>query len=256
MSRAWSPDLVILDLMLPRLDGYGVLAAIRETKNDVPVIILSARGEEADKVRGFRLDADQYVTKPFGVLELLERGSARLRRMVSSIALVDPDTHSRWIFDATPDLPEQFELLERVSALLRRQSRSGAGGAHTPAETIRFGDVVVDVSARTVCRGGAPCTITPKAYELLLALVARGGRVATRQDLLKEVWGYGAFVLSRTVDSHIAELRRKVDDGDEPRHIITVWKVGYRFERKLEVDPAHPRHIVTVWKVGYRFEAS
>jgi DNA-binding response OmpR family regulator len=72
-SRAWSPDLVILDLMLPKLDGYGVLAAIRETRNDVPVIILSARGEEADKVRGFRLDADQYVTKTFGVHELLER---------------------------------------------------------------------------------------------------------------------------------------------------------------------------------------
>src|SRR6476620_9053602 len=79
-SRAWSPDLVILDLMLPRLDGYGVLAAIRETKSDVPVIILSARGEEADKVRGFRLDADQYVTKPFGILELLERIGALLRR--------------------------------------------------------------------------------------------------------------------------------------------------------------------------------
>ena len=190
-SRAWSPDLVILDLMLPKLDGYGVLAAIRETTSDVPVIILSARGEEADKVRGFRLDADQYVTKPFGVLE----------------------------------------LLERVSALLRRKSRAGV--THAADEAIRFGDVVVDVAARTVCRGGAPVTVTPKAFELLLALVARGGRVVSRQDLLKEVWGYGAFVLSRTVDSHIAELRRK-----------------------LEVDPARPRHIVTVWKVGYRFEAS
>ena len=192
-SRAWSPDLVILDLMLPKLDGYGVLAAIRETKHDVPVIILSARGEEADKVRGFRLDADQYVTKPFGVLE----------------------------------------LLERVSALLRRKSRATGGAAQESAEMLRFGDVLVDVAARTVCRAGAPVTLTPKAFELLLALVARGGRVVTRQDLLKEVWGYGAFVLSRTVDSHIAELRRK-----------------------LEVDPAHPRHIVTVWKVGYRFETS
>ena len=190
-AREWSPDLVILDLMLPKLDGYGVLAAIREATSDVPVIILSARGEEADKVRGFRLDADQYVTKPFGVLE----------------------------------------LLERVSALLRRKSRAGV--AHDQGGTIRFGDVVVDVAARTVCRGSVPCTLTPKAFELLLALVARGGRVVSRQDLLKEVWGYGAFVLSRTVDSHIAELRRK-----------------------LEVDPARPRHIVTVWKVGYRFEAS
>jgi two-component system, OmpR family, alkaline phosphatase synthesis response regulator PhoP len=189
-ARAWSPSLVILDLMLPRLDGYGVLSAIRADRNDVPVIILTARGEEADKVRGFRLDADQYVTKPFGVLE----------------------------------------LLERVGSLLRRSAPRAAGARH---ESIRFGDVVVDVEARTAARNGVPCPLTPKAFELLLALVARGGRVATRQELLKEVWGYGAFVLSRTVDSHIAELRRK-----------------------LEEDPANPRHIVTVWKVGYRFEGS
>jgi DNA-binding response OmpR family regulator len=191
-ARAWSPSLVILDLMLPRLDGYGVLSAIRADRNDVPVIILTARGEEADKVRGFRLDADQYVTKPFGVLE----------------------------------------LLERVGTLLRRSS-ARAAGISASHDSIRFGDVVVDVEARTAARNGVPCTLTPKAFELLLALVQRGGRVATRQELLKEVWGYGAFVLSRTVDSHIAELRRK-----------------------LEQDPAKPRHIVTVWKVGYRFEAS
>src|SRR4051812_1025004 len=192
-AEEWSPDVILLDLMLPELDGYQVLQTLRGRGVKTPVVILTARGEEADKVRGFRLDADQYVTKPFGVLE----------------------------------------LLERVSALLRRKSRAGGGMAPASAETIRFGDVVVDVAARTVCRAGAPVTLTPKAFELLLALVARGGRVVTRQDLLKEVWGYGAFVLSRTVDSHIAELRRK-----------------------LEVDPAHPRHIVTVWKVGYRFEAS
>ena len=93
--------------------------------------------------------------------------------------------------------------------------------------------MVVDLAARTVTRAGEPVTLTPKAFELLLALASRDGRVVTRQELLKEVWGYGAFVLSRTVDSHIAELRRK-----------------------LEADQAHPRHIVTVWKVGYRFEAS
>jgi two-component system response regulator MtrA len=190
-TRAWDPSLVILDLMLPRLDGYGVLSAIRAERNDVPVIILTARGEEADKVRGFRLDADQYVTKPFGVLE----------------------------------------LLERVKSLLRRSASRGATAAQH--ESIRFGDVVVDVEARIASRNGIPCSLTPKAFELLLALVQRGGRVATRQELLKEVWGYGAFVLSRTVDSHIAELRRK-----------------------LEEDPARPRHIVTVWKVGYRFEAT
>ena len=187
--REWSPELVILDLMLPVLDGYEVLAAIRRDQNRVPVIILTARGEEADKVRGFRLDADQYVTKPFGVLE----------------------------------------LLERVAALLRRSAARTMSARHT--DCIRFADIVVDTSARTVKRGDQPCTLTPKAFELLLALIKRGGSVASREELLKEVWGYGAFVLSRTVDSHVAELRRK-----------------------LEVDPAHPRHIITVWKVGYRFE--
>jgi two-component system response regulator MtrA len=186
--REWSPELVILDLMLPLLDGYEVLAAIRKDQNRVPVIILTARGEEADKVRGFRLDADQYVTKPFGVLE----------------------------------------LLERVGALLRR---SAARATTSPANCIRFADVIVDTSARTVKRGEQSCALTPKAFELLLALIRRNGSVASREDLLKEVWGYGAFVLSRTVDSHVAELRRKLEnDPARPKHILTVWKVGYRFE--------------------------
>jgi DNA-binding response OmpR family regulator len=187
--REWSPELVILDLMLPVLDGYEVLAAIRKDRNPVPVIILSARGEEADKVRGFRLDADQYVTKPFGVLE----------------------------------------LLERVGALLRRSAARATFEA--PSSCIRFADIVVDTSARTVRRGEQACTLTPKAFELLLALIRRNGSVASREELLKEVWGYGAFVLSRTVDSHIAELRRKLEhDPARPRHILTVWKIGYRFE--------------------------
>jgi two-component system, OmpR family, alkaline phosphatase synthesis response regulator PhoP len=190
-AREWDPDLVILDLMLPEMDGYEVLAAIRKDGNHVPVIILTARGEEADKVRGFRLDADQYVTKPFGVLE----------------------------------------LLERVAMLLRRHSTRA--GTTASDDCIRFADVVVDTAARTVKRGDQLCTLTPKAFELLLALIKRDGSVATRQELLKEVWGYGAFVLSRTVDSHVAELRRK-----------------------LEADPARPKHILTVWKVGYRFEAA
>src|SRR5215211_4100237 len=130
-ARVWEPDLVILDLMLPRLDGYGVLAAIRQDRNDVPVIILSAKSEEADKVRGFRLDADQYVTKPFGIMELIERVGSLLRR------------------SATRSTP--------------------AGGAS--AGVIRFGDVAVDTASRTVTRRGRACALTPKAYELLLALI-------------------------------------------------------------------------------------
>jgi DNA-binding response OmpR family regulator len=188
-ARAWNPDLIILDLMLPVMDGYEVLDGIRKSRNQVPVIILTARGEEADKVRGFRLDADQYVTKPFGVLE----------------------------------------LTERISSLLRRKAVRLDGDAD--GHVITFGDVVVDTAARTARRGDRPCTLTPKAFELLLALVRRNGRVASREELLREVWGYGAFVLSRTVDSHIAELRRKLElDAATPAHILTVWKVGYRFQ--------------------------
>jgi DNA-binding response OmpR family regulator len=185
-AHDWEPDLILLDLMLPGVDGYHVLQQIRGNGNRVPVIILSAKGEEADKVRGFRLDADQYVTKPFGILE----------------------------------------LLERVAALLRRAARD----TDHAATTLAFGDVSIDLGSRTVTRGGNTVALTPKAYELLLALVRRGGVVASRADLLKEVWGYGAFIMTRTVDSHIAELRRKLDDPTSPRHIITVWKVGYRFE--------------------------
>ena len=175
--------------MLPVLDGYQVLRAVRQSDKHVPVIILSARGEEADKIRGFRLDADQYVTKPFSIVELLERIAALLRRSAR---------------------PLQEQNVSRVT----------------------FGDVDIDLGARTVMRSGEPCALTPKAYELLLALVKRDGAVAKRNDLLKEVWGYGAFIMTRTVDTHIAELRRKLEANPaEPRHIVTVWKVGYRLAR-------------------------
>lgn len=189
VADEWSPDLILLDLMLPELDGYQVLRTLRVRGHRTPVVILTARAEEADKVLGFRLDADQYVTKPFGILE----------------------------------------LLERVRALLRRSAREGGAGERP---RLRFGDVTVDTASRAVTRKGLPCALTPKSYELLLALVRRDGAVVPRSELLKEVWGYSAFVTTRTVDTHVAELRRKIeDDPANPRHIITVWKVGYRFVR-------------------------
>jgi DNA-binding response OmpR family regulator len=191
LVRSWVPDLVILDLMLPGMDGFEVLRGIRGHARDLPVLILSARGEEQDKIRGFRLDADQYVTKPFALLE----------------------------------------LLERVHALLRR-ARNGAGRPAADAALLTFGDVTVDIASRTVMRGGRPVALSPKGFDLLLALVRRDGRVATRVELLREVWGYGPLVLSRTVDSHVAELRRKVEeDPANPRHLVTVFKIGYRLDR-------------------------
>ena len=189
-ARNWSPDLVMLDLMLPGMDGYRVLKALREGGADMPVLILTARGEEADKVLGFRLGADDYVTKPCGVLE----------------------------------------LLARVGALLRRSRMAD----HRPpgAEAIeRFGSVEINPASRTVNKEGTAVALSPKEFDLLLALVRRRGAVASRVELLREVWGHRVEVMTRTVDIHIAELRRKLeDDPSQPRHILTVWKAGYRLE--------------------------
>jgi two-component system, OmpR family, alkaline phosphatase synthesis response regulator PhoP len=191
MAREGHPELIILDLMLPELDGYQVLRTLREEGNDVPVIVLTARGEETDKVLGFRLGADDYVTKPFGLLE----------------------------------------LLARVSALLRRSGR--AGGNDDDGGVVRFGDVEVDLASRTVCRAGTPVALSPRAYSLLLALLRRDGAVVSRIELLREVWGHRAAVVTRTVDIHVAELRRKLErDPQTPEHILTVRKVGYRISRR------------------------
>jgi two-component system, OmpR family, alkaline phosphatase synthesis response regulator PhoP len=192
-AREGQPDLIILDLMMPGLDGYRVLRALREDGDQTPVLILSARGEEADKVRGFRHGADDFVTKPFSLLELLARVEALLRR-----------ASSREDHPSPAAVPEQGEVHQ-------------------------FGDIVVDADRQQVTRAGEPVQLTNREFSLLTALIRRNGAVATRYDLMREVWGHRTAVLSRTVDTHIGELRRK-----------------------LESDPAHPVHILTVRKSGYR----
>jgi DNA-binding response OmpR family regulator len=172
------------------MDGFRVLRTVRQRGFDEPVLILTARGEESDKVMGFRQGADDYVTKPFGVLE----------------------------------------LLARVDVLLRRAARMRDA---TPAPVVnRFGDVEVNRAARIVRRAGKEVALAPMEYELLCALIDHKGAVMSRHDLMREVWEYDATVVSRTVDTHIVELRRK-----------------------LEADPAHPQHILTVRKAGYRLRA-
>ncbi len=184
------PEVVILDVMLPGIDGYEVLAKLRAMELAMPVLMLTARAEEVDKVRGFRTGADDYVTKPFGVME----------------------------------------LLVRIQALLRRGPPRDAQGSRAPSPgLLRLGDVEIDVESHTVRRNGEEVSLTPKAVELLLALHRRQGKVASRHELLRDVWGYASSVTTRTVDAHVAELRRKLEaDPAEPKHILTVWKVGYR----------------------------
>jgi DNA-binding response OmpR family regulator len=187
-ARTHHPDLLILDLMLPGADGFRVLKTLRDEGARYPVLILTARGEESDKVRGLKLGADDYVTKPFGVLE----------------------------------------LLARVEALLRRTGPlNGNGAGH---QVYRFGTVEVRTATRTVLRTDREVPLTPKEYDLLVALLRRGGAVASRVELMTEVWGYSAAVLSRTVDTHIAELRRKLEPEGSEEHIVTVRKVGYRLQ--------------------------
>ena len=189
-ARRWDPHLVILDLMLPGLDGYSVLRTLREEGHDVPVLILSARGAETDRLRGFRLGADDYVVKPFSLPELLARVAAMLRRHAAE---EKPQTARNWT----------------------------------------FGDVTVDADRARYCAVVMWSRSRPKELDLLLALLRRDGRVATRAELLDEVWRYEADVMSRTVDVHILELRRKLEaDPAEPRHVLTVRKTGYRLVRE------------------------
>jgi DNA-binding response OmpR family regulator len=169
------PDLILLDLMLPGMDGARVLKALRSVGVDSPVLVLTAKSDEDEKVRLLGIGADDYVTKPFG------------RR----------------------------ELGARIAAILRRAP---------PSRAIRIGDIVIDLGARSVVRAGVPVSLSPKEYDLLVALAQRAGTVVTRATLLREVWGYESDVVSRTVDLHVLELRKRL--GSE--RIVTVRKVGYR----------------------------
>lgn len=189
MVRRRSPALIVLDLMLPEMDGYRVLRAIRDEGLNTPVLILTARAEETDKILGFRLGADDYVTKPFSVLE----------------------------------------VLARLSALLRR---SGGAAQSAASCTHRFGDIVVDEHAHLVTRAGEVVAVTPLEFEVLRVLVKRRGTVVSRQELLRQVWGHQADdIVTRTVDTHIGELRKKLEnDPARPRHILTVRKIGYRLQ--------------------------
>jgi two-component system alkaline phosphatase synthesis response regulator PhoP len=188
-AQSVAAEVIILDLMLPGFDGYRVLRTLRASGVETPILILTAKGEEEDKVKGFRLGADDYVTKPFGAME----------------------------------------LVARVDALIRRPRLARPRAAAAPVDT--FGEVEVNRASRTVQRAGEPVALTPKEFDLLIALMDRVGTVVPRADLLSAVWGYQHEVSTRTVDIHVSELRAKLEPNPaQPVHIITVRKAGYRFE--------------------------
>ena len=182
-------DLVVLDLMLPGRDGLDLLREFRRTDAGTPVVILTARGDESDKVLGLELGADDYVTKPFGLRELIARVRARLRRRDA---------------DRVGPQPAPF----------------------------RVGDATVDLAAYRVERDGETIGLSPREVAILGLLQREMGRAVSRDEVLDHVWGGDAHVTNRTIDTHVLNLRRK-----------------------LEPDPKHPRYLLTVHGVGYRLEA-
>ncbi|HEX5052022.1 MAG TPA: response regulator transcription factor [Planctomycetota bacterium] len=196
-AREGSSALILLDLMLPGMPGLEVLRHLRETGRETPVIIISAKGQDRDKVQGLELGADDYLTKPFGLSELTARIRAVLRR-----------TH--------------------VGA------KAGVGERQTAGGVMRFPDLVVDWKRFTIVRDGAETQLSRYEAEILRMLIEHRGEVVSRQDLLRKVWGYVHLPTTRTVDNHIARLRKKLErDVENPVHVITVHGLGYRFESTL-----------------------
>ena len=179
--HSFQPNLILLDLMLPGMDGYQVCREIRHD-SDVPIIMLSAKGEVFDKVLGLELGADDYITKPFSVRELAARVKSLLRRVA----------------------PQQ----------------------ESEPQTLRSGDIMIDITNYEAFKGGEKLSLTLKEFELLKVLVLSRGKVLTRDFLLDRIWGYEYYGETRTVDVHIRHLRQKL--GEEP-YIETVRGVGYRF---------------------------
>lgn len=186
-------DLLILDIMMPGHSGYDVCKKVREENKDIPIIMLTAKGEEIDKVVGLQLGADDYVTKPFGV----------------------------------------HELLARISAVLRRSQRPGGDqNESSMPRCFQFGENQVDTGQYRLKKGEESLALTDREIQLLCYFHAHPNQVLSRDQLLNAVWGIDYFGTTRTLDQHIAQLRKKIED-----------------------DPAHPRVITTVHKVGYRYEA-
>jgi DNA-binding response OmpR family regulator len=178
------PDLIILDIMLPKINGYEICRLIRKEKLDMPIIMLTAKGQESDIILGLNLGADDYVTKPFSIKELLARVAAFLRR--------------------------------------RRQAET---------DRYEFGEFILDVPSRKLSKNGLEIKLSPKEFKLLEFFIKRSGRALTRDEILNMVWGYDAFVTSRSIDRFVTTLRNKIEpDPHNPAFIHTIREIGYKFE--------------------------
>ena len=188
-------DLVILDLMLPGLDGLELCKRIRKQENYTPVLMLTSKSSEIDRVIGLEIGADDYVAKPFSVRELLARIKALIRRVEA--------------FTRSPEVDEVNEIV--------------------------VGNMKIDIDGHKVYIDGKSVDLTAREFDLLLHFVKRPGRVFSRAQLLDTVWGYGHEGYEHTVNSHINRLRSKIEkDPANPEYIMTIWGVGYKFNENLD----------------------
>jgi len=180
------PDLILLDIMMPKLDGFAVASELRRLGRGTPILMLTAKGQVEDRVNGLDAGADDYLVKPFSI----------------------------------------EELLARVRALLRRTQKNGLA-----TTKLVLGDVTVDLARQTAVRGKRELHFTAKEFAMLRLMAATPGEPVSREKFLDVVWGYAAFPTTRTVDNHVASLRRKLEKNpDEPRWLKTVHGVGYKLE--------------------------
>ncbi|PTQ55496.1 MAG: Alkaline phosphatase synthesis transcriptional regulatory protein PhoP [Candidatus Carbobacillus altaicus] len=197
-----SPDLILLDLMLPGIDGMDVLKRIRALNIKTPVIMITARDEELDKVLGLELGADDYITKPFRIREVLARMKAIFRRLETTSVRVNGDAEGEDVLDKNP---------------------------------IQIGDLEIDLIRYEVLRSGEPVDLTPKEYDLLFYMARHRGKVLSREQLLNHVWNYDFMGDSRIVDVHVSHLREKLErDPRQPKYIKTVRGLGYKLEDRPE----------------------
>lgn len=189
MARELEPDLIVLDVMLPRMNGLDVCRQLRGEGRNVPIVMLTARGQEIDKILGLKLGADDYVTKPFSLMELLARIESVLRRANPALA-------------AEHDGPVHYS----------------------------FGNVELDFKMHKATYKGEPIELSPREFSMLHFFIKSQGKIVTRDQLLDAVWGYDHIPFTRTVDAHIAKLRKKIEETPaDPKHLITIHRLGYKF---------------------------
>jgi DNA-binding response OmpR family regulator len=230
-------DLILLDIMLPRLNGFEVLRQLRAQGVNVPTIVLSARDAEIDIVMGLEFGAEDYVTKPFGIAELLARIKALLRRpRLEDSARDDERPPAAALPPSQPMSPQPMSPQPMSSQPMSPQPMSpqpmsSLDGVPSPTREIRVGELEIDARTRQVTRGGEPVTLTATEFDILWCLVQADGRVLGREEIQTHVWGPGHHGTLRTIDNFMMQLRTKLErDPGDPQHLLTVRGVGYRLK--------------------------